>query len=254
MPPVLGCWRLAPRRLRLAGHSTPEQVAAQLEQLVDLGFQFVSLDAYRQRPAGSGLSSAPRVLLTFDHPTAPAFELLWPTLSRLGIAPVLFVTTGAVGRRRRPFLPFGPTPDESLTWAELVDLRRGGASIQCHGHTGARLPQLPPEIAFGDLMRSRREVELRLGTVPIALSYPSGAADAVVADLASKAGFQLGFTRTRRVRLEPGVAAPGLQSLCVPRFQVQGKARQRLAERLAGGAAERLLLDVAGDEPADRED
>ena len=231
----------------------PEQIAAQLEQLVDSGVQFLAFDEYCRSSAVHAVVRAPQVLLTLDHPSAVALEALWPVLSRLRIPPVLFVTTGAVGRRRRLLLPFGPAPDESLTWAELTDLRRGGASIQCHGHTGARLTQLPPEIAFGDLMRSRREVELRVGANPVALSYPGGAVDEVVAELAAKAGFELGFTRSRNVRKTAAATGSGARALVLPRHRMQGGGRTGLAARLGGmdGAALRAGAAAVGSPEAE---
>jgi len=72
-------------------------------------------------------------------------------------------------------------------------LRTKGIRTQSAGHRHLDLRSVPPEVAFGDLIRSRRELERRLSEEAIALCYPHRSVDEEVADLAHRAGFELAF-------------------------------------------------------------
>jgi peptidoglycan/xylan/chitin deacetylase (PgdA/CDA1 family) len=194
---------------------TAAQLERQLDALLRAGVRMLNFEEFVERLLAAAAPSRPEALVSFDHPGGDFLELAWPLLQARAIQPLIFVSTGQVGRTQRRGPNTGFRQVQSIAWAELEGLVARGATVQCQGHCGADLTRLPAEIAFGDLMRSRREIEKRLGVEPIALGYPAGAANAEVAELAVKAGFQMGFLRGARWRTAERL--PGLAALLLPR-------------------------------------
>ena len=82
-----------------------------------------------------------------------------------------------------------------LGWAAIKRLRDVGLDVQSHSHEHLVLNALPPEAAQRDLQRSARALREVLGEAPSAVAYPVGyPLTGVHRRLASKAGFEIGFT------------------------------------------------------------
>jgi peptidoglycan/xylan/chitin deacetylase (PgdA/CDA1 family) len=196
LPVVLGCPRLV-ERARLGWRwITPDQLERALDGLLGAGLRFVDLGAFLRRIAGPSEESAREVLLSFDASDVAVLDLAWPRLEARGIHPLVFVRTAYVGRRRAAVLP--RSRSLQLNWSELRFLAEQGAAIGAQGHYGIDPRSVALEVAYGDLLRSRRELENRLGTDPIALSYATGRGDAEERHLAARAGFRLAFGRRLR--------------------------------------------------------
>ena len=182
-----------------------------LDRLLADGYRFATFDRYWEAAQnGGGTSDERTLILSFDGATVEFAELVLPVLERRAIPSVLFCTTGKVGRRERTAgLIRIRREQDHLGWGELKHLIARGVSVQSRGHTLADLRRFPPEIAFGDLLRSRRELEHRLDHEAMAVAYPLAAVDDSIEELAARAGFGLGFvsgkgrgdSRLRRPRI-----------------------------------------------------
>ena len=144
--------------------------------------------------AAEGLRREERgVLLSFDHAGPEFLEEVVPALLVREIPCVLFVPTASVGRISGKGLGPLRTRHRQMGWQQLRALARRGVRTQPAGHHLLDLRSVSPEVAFGELIRSRREIERRLQQEARALVYPFGSVDLQMSDLARRAGFTLGF-------------------------------------------------------------
>jgi peptidoglycan/xylan/chitin deacetylase (PgdA/CDA1 family) len=183
---------------------SPAQFAAEMEWLRRAGFHAVSLSALLAAlELGARLPPRP-VVITFDDGYR---DILWnaaPLLHRLGMPAAAFVITDRVGGEDPSF----------LDWTELRRLESLGFTIGSHTVHHVPLAAVPPDVAYRELVDSRRLLSRRLGADVTAIAYPMGSADARVAALAKRAGYVLGLTE------RPGSAQPAAQPLLLHRYEV----------------------------------
>lgn len=191
LPVVLSCPRVVPRPTLAWRWITPDRLCRYLDGVARVGFCFVDLHTFAERLEHPPEIAPREVLLTFEDPDVRLLDLLWPELQTWDVRPVLFIRTAQVGRSQEGFL--GRSTSLQLNWSELRFLAQRGASIQSRGHYGLHPDAVAEEIVFGDLLRSRRELEKRLASEAVAIRYPGGRADPVLVRLAELAGFQMGF-------------------------------------------------------------
>jgi peptidoglycan/xylan/chitin deacetylase (PgdA/CDA1 family) len=194
-PPVLACPKVvesAPLRLP-GGRISRDRLAALLDQLLAAGYRFLDVDDWLAADAGVDRG----LLLSFDDGSVDFVDRVVPVLRPRRIPGALFVATSRVGRRMGRRLGLLRAVRPQLSWEDLRGLAGEGIRAQSAAHHPVDLTGLPPEMAFGDLMRSRRELERRLGDPAPLLAYPHMAVDPVVADLAARVGFQVAFGRGR---------------------------------------------------------
>ena len=161
-----------------------------------------------------GIVQVAEIVLTFDDGYAGLARHAFPVLADHGFRPLVFVISDYVGRENSWDVQYGWRRFAHLDWDELAVWRqRAGLEVHSHGATHARLTWLGDAQALDELERSRETIAARLGTPPIAVSYPFGSVDARVMGLSARAGFRLGFTGPTR-------AAP--QPLALPRLPVYG--------------------------------
>ncbi len=173
-----------------------------LDGLEAAGHRFLDLDEYRA--AVEGLREAPDgLLLTFDHGEVEFLESTLPILRQRGIPSVLFLAIASVGRVTSR--GFGPLRQQhrQLSWSQLRRLIGAGVRVQSAGFESVGLGRMTLEVEYGDLIRSRRELERRLQEVAVALKYPEPAIDERMADLARRAGFVMAFGSAKDGVVEP---------------------------------------------------
>jgi peptidoglycan/xylan/chitin deacetylase (PgdA/CDA1 family) len=171
----------------------------QLGLMSRMGLKPTSVREILKRPAGS--HSAPGVALTFDdgHETNfAAFE----DIVRMGGTADFFVNPGTVGTAGY------------LSWSQLREMDRLGASIQSHGMHHVGLDDLTAQGLEESLQGSRECIEDELGRAVELFAPPFGRTVPALTDRARHAGYQalcssrVGYWRD-------------VQSFEIPRFAVR---------------------------------
>ncbi len=132
-----------------------------------------------------------RCLLTFDDSPDTHYSHAFPTLQRIGVDAVFFVTAGEIGGKGK------------LTWPQLREMSQAGMVIQSHGFSHRFMTQMGEDELRNELVRSRRALEEGLGAPVKALSFPGGRYDVRVIEAATTAGYERLFTS------DIGLSAPG---------------------------------------------
>ncbi len=169
---ILGCW-------------SSDQLSTFLSVCDRQGLRF---EGFREEDGP--VRSSPRAVLVFEHWEEAFLREAWPVLQDLDGSFAIVLRTATLGQAQRQFFGerrFAPT------WSELSALTKVGVDVVSGGHEGYDLTAVPPEVVFGELLRSRCEIERRLHFVPRALRYPFGRVNDEVARVAADAGFHFGL-------------------------------------------------------------
>jgi peptidoglycan/xylan/chitin deacetylase (PgdA/CDA1 family) len=139
----------------------------QLDQLRQLGYTVVGLEAVLAHYGGGDPLPPRSVLITFDDGYRDNLENALPVLQRYGYPSVLFVPIGYLDEER-------PLPHEerlaasgilnpTLRWTELAELETGGMRIESHGISHKPLADLELDEAAREIALSKLRLEERLG-------------------------------------------------------------------------------------------
>lgn len=169
-----------PRRLALERSA----FEALLDRQLALGRRPVSLDSAELGAAGT-------FALSFDDAHRSVLTEALPVLRARGLTATLFVPTAWVG-----------TSDEWLTWAELRELHREGWTLGSHTQKHQRMRwRLYDETQrqyegrlLEECVRSKRELEARLGAAVRLFAYPYGEAPEEAREACRAAGYARAFT------------------------------------------------------------
>ena len=179
----------------LRGYWLPSQLADFLAAADDLGLRFESLP-----DADANVDGGSRCTLVFDAWEQEFLRHAWPVLQDLDGTFGLVLQSAGIGQSRRQVLG---DRRQVPAWSDMKALTDLGVDVVSGGHEGYDLASLAPEVMFGELLRSRCEIERRLGLTPRGLRYPYGRVDARVAAVAADAGFQFGLALRGAVDADP---------------------------------------------------
>lgn len=126
---------------------------------------------------GGAEAEAPAVALTFDDGHESNFAA-YAEIARRGGSADLFVNPSTIGTRGH------------LSWAQLRELARYGASIQSHGLHHVFLDSLPPADVQHEISESRMAIEDQLGLAPCLFAPPNGRMPPGMARLAFELGYR----------------------------------------------------------------
>ena len=180
---------------------------AEMALLEHGGYHTVTFDQLWQAMAGGTPLPAKPVLLTFDDGGRDNYTVAFPILKRHGLVATFFVVTNAVD-----------TNPQSMTWAQLREMRDAGMVIGSHTKGHPDLLTVSPDRLWDELAGSRSVIEAQLGTAPDVLAYPSGRFSAKIAELAQKAGYRMAVTTRwgRTVRAARMLEMPRMRVLSYP--------------------------------------
>ena len=213
VPPIL-CYHKVDTRFELGfTQLEPRVFRRQMEALARRGCKSLGATELTTALGRQGAAAAPEIVITFDDGYASLARHAFPVLADLGLRAMVFVITDYVGRDNDWDVQYGWRHFAHLDWDELGFWRDKGIEVHSHGATHARLTWLGDAEAAEELGRSRETVARRLGSVPDAVSYPYGSADARVRRLAAQAGYTLGLA---------GPSERGADPLALPRRPVYG--------------------------------
>lgn len=165
-------------------------------------FNVLTLDQFlavkdKHRPA-----PARPVLITFDDGERSIYSKAWPLLKANNLPFVLFANPGFIGKKiymkvsNRGYYMApepGTVPLQMLSWAELKEMVRGGASIQSHSLRHRELCRMAPQKLIQDLEQSKQLLEEHLGTVVKSVSYPWGESTPALQALVKSQGYTSAF-------------------------------------------------------------
>ncbi len=215
--------------------------SAQLDQLLQSGFRFLSLEEWMSR-----LQPPRTVVLTFDDGYSGIFHQVFPLLEKYRIPATIFLTTGFLNNQVRP--PWDSPSRElqrafhrtsslwqPLQWGQVREMATTGRiEFGSHGCSHRRLGRLPAAEVKRELLLSREEIERQTGRPVRTFSYPFGVGryGAYRSDLEKElreAGYMAACTG------EEGRPAAQTNPFFLPRFPVRlGDTGTDLEGRLAG--------------------
>jgi peptidoglycan/xylan/chitin deacetylase (PgdA/CDA1 family) len=175
----------------------------QLDAMLALGFKPQSVRSLLD--AEPSVSARQSVALTFDDGHESNFAA-FAEIARRGGSADLFVNPSTVGTRGH------------LSWAQLRELARYGASIQSHSLNHVFLDSMPASQVQHEISESRLVIEDQLGTAPCLFAPPNGRMPPGMARLA----FELGYRAVCSSRV--GVWRQQ-QMLEIPRFAMLAATR-----------------------------
>jgi peptidoglycan/xylan/chitin deacetylase (PgdA/CDA1 family) len=192
---------------------TPEAFEEQLSYLQENGYSSATLDEWRL--AVQGIRPLPRgsILLTFDDGCVDFLTTAWPLIQRYGFGALVFLPTETVGGRCDWDGRHG-TPTQVLDWSQIIQLKKDGVEFGSHTASHPMLTSLPPDEIARELLRSRIELEERLGSAITSIAYPYGETDGAVQALAGACGYLYGLT------CEPRATERNDRFLALPRLEV----------------------------------
>lgn len=173
----------------------PEQFALQMRYLSEHA-TVVDLDTLVGQTWRQGAASLV-CAITFDDGFAGVYEQAFPILQQYGFPATFYVTTGPIDERvprnssdHPPLYP----GERMVTWQQLREMERHGTSIGSHGVRHLDMLRLSPSRARTDLVRSKRDIEGKLGNPVRHYSYPYGRFVRDTVELVREAGYQTAVT------------------------------------------------------------
>jgi peptidoglycan/xylan/chitin deacetylase (PgdA/CDA1 family) len=214
----------------------------QMEQLRELGYVVVDLDAVRAHYREGAPLPAGAVLITFDDGYRDNLLNAAPVLERHGYPAVQFVPIAYVGESRplphETHLAAHGVRNPTVDWDEIRELERYGVRVESHGISHKPLAELEIDEAAREIAISKLKLEERLGRPVRAFSYVKGSeADykPVHPSLVRQAGYDLAFTAVS------GANTPRSDPLQLRRYNVEPYS-PRTFELVLAGACDLIAL------------
>ena len=170
----------------------PDTFLAIVHLLRSQGYSFITADGF----TNARLCLQRVAALTFDDGRKNNFSVVLPLLRKTGAAATFYVCPALIGRRVRfnkvrwSMEPFDRSLCSGLmSWSNIRELVAAGMCVGSHTLTHADLARCPDEVAWRELVDSRRILEHEL-RIPIRhLAYPFGQRTPRTRALARRAGY-----------------------------------------------------------------
>jgi peptidoglycan/xylan/chitin deacetylase (PgdA/CDA1 family) len=179
--------RLDPGYLRVP----PPVFRAEIELLLDAGFEFVTVREFADRCVG-GAPPAGLAALSFDDGMEDNHGVVLPLLNELGLTATVYVTTGLIGKPNPWMAPSAGA--RMMNEAELRQLAAAGFEIGAHSVTHADLSHLDYEACLREMTESRDTLESLIGAPVQTFAYPYCRYGAAALAAARASGFTAAVT------------------------------------------------------------
>ena len=160
-----------------------EELRHHLELLRNKGFKFI---AFNDLVSGA-VQGNRNVLVTIDDGNQSLYEAYRKVMRPLGIRPLLGIYPNIIGERKY-----------ALTWKQLRELSADGCEVAAHGFYHLPLNEASyrenPKYFHGEIHKSKKMLERKLGKRVVVFVYPSGERSARAEGELRKAGYLYAFT------------------------------------------------------------
>ena len=189
------CYHKLSTRFCLEGTwMTPRRFLSQIDYLVERGYRFIGEEDFFGAMDTRSDGNNRNLLLTFDDGYDAICPMFLEHLAPRGIPVLVFLVTGYVGRENTWDLSLGRRSATHLSWSQIVEMSRHGASFGSHGVTHVDLTRAGPKKLEDEIVESRRVIQERTGKDVHSFSYPFGRYNPVVSRVVEKAGYQGAFS------------------------------------------------------------
>lgn len=171
----------------------PGRFVRQMDALLAAGFRFIDESFFLEALDGRRRCTGREILLTFDDGYRGLLDTAIPALEERRISALIFLVSAFVGKWNSWELALPGRRFMHMGWDEIEALSRAGFSFGSHARTHRDLTRLSPEALRDELVRSREEIEGRLGAPVRSLSYPYGRVNGAVRREAGLAGYRAAF-------------------------------------------------------------
>ncbi len=199
---------------------SPGSFYRQMFLLKILGYRGLSMSELM--PYLRGEKSGRVVGITFDDGYLNNLEHAAPVLMRFGFSSTCYVVNGLMGQTNSWDAPLGVPSSQLMNERELGQWLQAGQEIGSHTLTHRNLLQLEERDQQEEIVRSKSELERRLGTQVNQFCYPYGDYDSKCVSFVRAAGYAAATTTHRsRVVCSPaqGRVAP-MREFELPRVPI----------------------------------
>lgn len=169
----------------------PSRFRAQVELLLQAGFEMVTVADLAERAAGAkpppGLA-----VLSFDDGMEDNHSVLLPILREYGIPATVYVTTGLIGQANPWLAP--ESGARMMTEDELRELAGAGVELGAHTVTHPDMSLLDHAESLREMVESRETLELLGGAAVKTFAYPFCRYNDAAVAAAHDAGFLAAVT------------------------------------------------------------
>lgn len=200
---------------RVILYSSKQDFLQQIAGIINLGYSICSIrDVIGDNNASSG-----QTILTFDDGHISNYQTVLPALIDNSATADFFINPENVGKQK------------FVSWPALREMAAAGMSIQSHGYRHIYLTLLSQRQLRESLLRSKLELEDKVGTEVVILAPPGGRIDKRVVGVAQDVGYK--YIANSRAGRWPIKSEP----FNIPRFAVT---RSTTLDKITGWASGRI--------------
>lgn len=195
---------------------SPAKFNAQMDYLANNDFNIVSLVTLAEKLRKGESLPDKTIAISFDDSYATVYHAAYPLLKKRGWPFTFFVNTAAVS-----------TSSLFVTWDQLREMSRNGATIANHTMHHNHLPRLKNNETRSqwryrtkaEIEQAQKTIEKEIGSAPKIFAYPFGEYDVDVQEILKELDF-IAFGQQSGPLASPAKAQTDLQA--VPRFAFGG--------------------------------
>lgn len=203
----------APKGQRFRSLSVaPKKFASQMALLDFLGYRCLSMSALT--PYLLGEKSGKVVGLTFDDGYLNNLTHALPVLQRYGFSSTCYAVSGLAGKTNQWDAAIGVCQTRLMSNFDMAQWIAGGQEIGSHTTTHVDLTDVANDVANGEIVSGKHELQTALNTPVKHFCYPFGRFQPSHIDMVSASGFTTATTTVR------GRCLAGYSMLELPRVPV----------------------------------
>ena len=189
-----------------------------LELIEKFGYTPITLRDYQLYLLGELFLPKKPIIITFDDGYCDTYENAFPLLQEFGMKCVVFVLGDRSIRTNRWDEQNGAASAPLMGDHQILEMHAAGFEIGSHSMTHARLTEIPRDVLWEEVSRSRISLEILLNSPVHSFSYPYGLVNKSIEQVVSDAGYAFACS------VYTGPATFGLRPHWIRRIEIRNTA------------------------------